>query len=672
MLWFRRCLFHLTCVLLLWSQVTAHSQTDENFSAIAQSANAAREAGNADEAISKYRQALSLRPGWAEGWWELGTTQYESNRYADAVLSLGKLTQLAPNMAPGWDILGLAEFETKDYSDALASLEKAQKLGGVSDPDIAHVSAYHLALLQIRAGDFERATRLLHSVFGDSVSTQVKAALGLALLRVPLLPSEVDPSRDALIQAAGDAAASPDQREALLSLIEQYPKIPWLHYAYGLALQSAGQVPLALQQQRIESTISPTSALPWIAISELDLRLEETQNAQTAARKAVSLDEKSPAVHNALAKALIAAGKAQQAALESREAARLSQSPSQPDPEMIALYSVRSAAAAAPEDSAMWTSAMQDYSAQRYPEAIVALKNWVERNPGDGTAWAVMGLSEFALKDYGNARIHLQRGINLGLKGSADSVQLATDRLALLLIRDSDFDSATAMLAPLAGHPPMASEVQLALGLALLRIPTLPDKLDASQVDMAKSAGAIVELLLVSRYAEAFPALQKLIAEHPATPWLHYAYGDALDALSQYDEAKAQMQAELKISPHSALPWIRIASIALSQHLTADALKAAQNAVSMSPDSAEAHYECGRAWLESGNAQKAIAELEKANGIKPDSPEVHFVLARAYAKTNQLEKATAERATFLQLKATASEKMQNGAEGQSILQSKAQ
>jgi len=294
---------------------------------------------------------------------------------------------------------------------------------------------------------------------------------------------------------------------------------------------------------------------------------------------------------------------------------------------------------------------MRDYSERHYPEALAALKTWVERAPQDGTAWAVMGLSEFALKDYGNARIHLQRGVDLGLKGGAGSVQLATDRLALLMIRDGQFDAATALLKPIAGKPPLASEIQLALGLALLRMQSLPDSLDAPHRNLAQSAGAIVELLLASRYSEAFPAFQKLIAEYPNAPWLHYAYGGALESLSQYDEAKAQMKDEAGLSPHSALPWIKIASISVRQHLPANALTAARRAVALAPDSAEAHYELGRAWLENEDAKKAVIELENANARKPSAPEIHFALARAYAKANEPEKAAAERAAFIRLKA---------------------
>jgi hypothetical protein len=55
---------------------------------------------------------------------------------------------------------------------------------------------------------------------------------------VPLLPKEIDPSQDALLSAAGDAAsalAQNNSEKALAvfpSLLKDYPTTPYLHYAY--------------------------------------------------------------------------------------------------------------------------------------------------------------------------------------------------------------------------------------------------------------------------------------------------------------------------------------------------------------------------------------------------------------------------------------------------------
>ena len=644
-------------------QTTAPS-TQDNFQGLAESATAARETGKTDEAIRDYTRAVTLHPEWAEGWWYLGTMQYDRDHYSEAIPALRKLVQLSPDLGAAWSFLGLSEFETKDDANSLADLQKAQSLGGEDDPELGRVSAYHLALLLNRSGEFERASALLLSTSGkNQLSPQIKSALGLALLRVPLVPQEVDPSQDALIQAAGEAAAiraqSPTQSlDALRTLVNEHPKTPYLHYAYGLALVADGQIKEALIAQQQEVAISPQSALPHIQISALELNLQQPQKALDAARTAVGLAPDSSAAHQTLGKALETAGQKQEAANQVRAAANLAPEKPYVDSRLAGLYGTSSdrsanATTSVTDNAASWNQAMADYSAGHYPETIAALKTWVERKSGDGTAWAVMGLSEFALKDYDNALIHLQRGQQLGVGASPQAIQLAKYRLAILLNRKGQFENATELLAPLAGQEPLSNEIQFALGMALLRIPSLPDEVDASRHSLVQTSGEIAQLLLASKYDQAFPTLQRLIEQYPATPFLHYANGTALDSLSQYDEAKAQMRAEIQISPQSALPWTRLASIALRQHLAEEALPVGQKAVQLAPDSADAHYVLGRTWAELSDVAKAIHELEVASQLNPDSPEIHFALARVYIRANQPEKATQERAAFARLNALA-------------------
>jgi Flp pilus assembly protein TadD len=119
--------------------------------------------------------------------------------------------------------------------------------------------------------------------------------------------------------------------------------------------------------------------------------------------------------------------------------------------------------------------------------------------------------------------------------------------------------------------------------------------------------------------------------------------------LSEFDEARAQMLAEVAISPRSELPCLRLASIALRQHNSADAITWSKRALELAQDSPEAHYLLGRASLEAGDEKTAMRELEIASKLSPGSPEVHFNLAKAYARANMPEKAQQERATFSQL-----------------------
>src|SRR5262245_16914777 len=78
-----------------------------DFDKLAAAATAAREADKIDEAIALYRQALSARPGWAEGWWFLGTIYYDVNRYADAVPAFKHVVDLQAKTGSPWVMLGL-------------------------------------------------------------------------------------------------------------------------------------------------------------------------------------------------------------------------------------------------------------------------------------------------------------------------------------------------------------------------------------------------------------------------------------------------------------------------------------------------------------------------------------------------------------------------------------
>ena len=137
---------------------------------------------------------------------------------------------------------------------------------------------------------------------------------------------------------------------------------------------------------------------------------------------------------------------------------------------------------------------------------------------------------------------------------------------------------------------------------------------------LIRAAGQIALLLRDSRYDQALTQFRHLLAQYPSAPFLHYACGTALLALSEFPEAAAEMRAEILISPTTELPWIRLASIALRQHQPADALDPARHALALAPQSTEAHYLLGRASLETGDDATALRELETAREAEPRQP----------------------------------------------------
>src|SRR5215475_6152574 len=73
------------------------SQTaSSEFERVSLAATRAREVGKNTEAIQLYKKSVELEPNWAEGWWYLGTMQYDVNHFAEAIPAFRALTKLGP------------------------------------------------------------------------------------------------------------------------------------------------------------------------------------------------------------------------------------------------------------------------------------------------------------------------------------------------------------------------------------------------------------------------------------------------------------------------------------------------------------------------------------------------------------------------------------------------
>ncbi len=613
-----------------------------DFNQIAAQAAAAREAGRAEDAIRYYREGVKLRPQWDEGWWYLGSILYDTDQYADAVPAFNSLLQVNPNIGIAWNLLGLSEFETGDYGNSLAHLQKGQEIGFADNPGAVKVGKYHIALLLNANGKFEEAAKVL-SEFAQGVAPQqvpepIKVALGLALLRVPLLPAQLDPSRDAVVHAAGEIAALLAQGneqqglESFREMLKSNPDVPFLGYAYGMTLTRLGRNTDATKE--LAGGKAPTS-------SQIAKSYSRGENSVAVASSVVQAPAHSIPNHSVGNNSAEFKNLAAQAAT-ARDAGRTAD----------AIRDYEATLKLQPDwDEGLRYLGALDYAAGRFNEAIPVAKKLVEAHPEQGSAWALLGLSEFETKDYDNSRLHLQRAYELGVGGGAETVRLTAYRFALLLLRKGEFERAMGVLTPEAGAGPMSDAVRVAIGMALLRIGALPGELDSGTLELASSAGRAASLLLDSKYDEAFPIFEQMLKQHPQTHFLHYAYATALESLSRYDAARDQFRAETKVTPGSALPYTSLALIDLKLHQPTDAEQQARKATALEPESGRAHYALGRALLEQGNATGAVAELEAATRLQPNSPEAHFNLALAYARAKMPEKAQQERAAFARLNA---------------------
>lgn len=307
------------------------------FPEVAKQAAAAREANRVNDAIRLYREAVRVKPSWAEGWWYLGTLSYDSNRFPAAKEALLWFVKLQPGAAPGWAMLGLSEFEIKDYKDSLAHLQRGLTLG-LPEGDVANVARYHAALLLTYFGQFELALRTLNELAVQGVdNADTILAMGLASLRVPALPNELSSGKRALVEDVGrvmfdvGARRAADAQAGFEKLAAKYPEEPEIHYLYGNFLVSSDP-DKAIQEWSRELQISPKHVPARLQIALEYIKRGDEKKALPFATQAVKLDPVSFAAHYALGRALVAAGELPQGTDELEKARELA--PDSPDTRM--------------------------------------------------------------------------------------------------------------------------------------------------------------------------------------------------------------------------------------------------------------------------------------------------------------------------------------------------
>jgi tetratricopeptide (TPR) repeat protein len=324
------------------STTTASPASPNRFEQISKQAAQARDQNRPEDAVRLYREVLKLKPSWLEGWWDLGTILYDSDRYDEARPAFRRLANLKPDGAPAWAMLGLCEFEVRDYEPALQHLRRAQATGGLgSNPELSSVAQYHLAILDTRFEEYEAGTETLFTMArAGNENPSLIEALGLSVLRMPFLPSEMPPDRREIVLMAGRAAYDMrmhrpnDGKKEFQELISRYGETPNVHYAYGTFLLTS-DADSALGEFNRELQISPKHVPARLQIAFENIKRTDFAAGLPFAEKAVELAPQLFAAHDALGRILLGMGKPEQAISELETAVKLA--PDSPEV-LFALY----------------------------------------------------------------------------------------------------------------------------------------------------------------------------------------------------------------------------------------------------------------------------------------------------------------------------------------------
>jgi tetratricopeptide (TPR) repeat protein len=284
------------------------------FNRLEKAATEARQAERWEDAIELYGKALKLKPQYVQGYWYQGTAYYSLDNYAQCRDAFRKVVRLAPKNGAAYAFLGLCEFGLKDYDKSLQHMLESRILGVGDTQDLAGVARYHAAILMTRMEQYEQALETLGEFAGEgNDSPRVIEAMGIATLRMPLLPTETPPERREMVLMAGRASHMMATRNtaaagtAFEALVSRYPETPNVHYANGVFLLQE-QPDKAIEEFKHEIEIQPSHPWSLMQIAFEYLKRGDPQSALPWAQQAAATAPNAFPAHKALGQALLETG----------------------------------------------------------------------------------------------------------------------------------------------------------------------------------------------------------------------------------------------------------------------------------------------------------------------------------------------------------------------------
>jgi tetratricopeptide (TPR) repeat protein len=284
------------------------------FKKLSTDAEAARQAGHLDEAVPLYQKALAIKPAWPEGLWGLGTSLYELEQFDPARDAFRRYLAIDDKNGTGWALKGLCEYRLKNYDTALSDLLLARARGVTAGRQVSEVARYHTAVLSTRVERYEQALSILSDfALEGNEAPRVIEAMGIATLRLPVLPEELPGEKREIVMMAGRARYFQAARmgaaaqNAFEELINRFPESPYVHYSYGVYLLSE-QPDAAIEEFKRELKVAPQNMWAKTQIAFALIRRGDFEAAKPWAQEAVSAAPTEFVARNALGQVLLETG----------------------------------------------------------------------------------------------------------------------------------------------------------------------------------------------------------------------------------------------------------------------------------------------------------------------------------------------------------------------------
>lgn len=298
------------------------------------------------------------------------------------------------------------------------------------------------------------------------------------------------------------------------------------------------------------------------------------------------------------------------------------------------------------------------YEARNFQLASVAFGHLTQLAPQNSLGFAMLGMCEYELGDWGNASLHLNKALVHGdlPRAIADG---AMYEYGLVLMRQRNRNGALIALRLLQHTSPDYPNLVPAFGSAELGMDQVPASgtADAEAVSLVGQA-AIAVLQLRPQDAERL--YRQVIQEHPQLPFAHLCLALFLENLGRHAEAEDELKAEAGLNRASPDAWIWLARFALARREGEQTRDYAAEAMKRAPNDGLPYLLSGKSYVIDQQWDKALENLQKAEALSPDSYEVHYALVTVFGALHDEKAADSERRLFTQSYAVAHPQQKDG------------
>ncbi len=557
-------------------------------------------------AIAAFRKAVALNPRYGRAYTNLGAALAKSGDLAEAVDVFQKALALEPNNLAAHLNLGMALREKGDLEAALAHLRPV----AAADPNNAGIQ-YELGQTLRQSGDlagaiaaFERSIainpELREGYYGLGLALKQQSAASAAAVSKASIATAVSPADEAYTRAEKTAADGNlnGAREQLTEALRLDDHHAQAHNLLGFVLGQQGD---------------PAAAL-------------------THLQRAVALRPEFADAHYNLGVALWYSGSKEKAIAELRESVRL-------DP------------AAGPAHAFLGVALRDsgDLAGSR-----VSLQRAIALLPPTAAVYIDLGITYLRAGDLDRSLGQFEAGLNLNAPASSGPTP--------------DWDAAIAALRQTLSANPKQAEAHNVLGLLLGRKGATSNEVAAEfreaiklRPDYAEAHNNLGLVLIQSGDDDGgIAALREAVRVSPDYADAHANLGAALTptdaeaAIRELEKAVALAPTSVKAQFNLAIAYGAVTtggaaggvgtagSAGAAKQSAAREIEQLRKVIALAPTFARAHLALGKALMQDGNVQDAVASLREAARLEPNSGEAHYQLGLALSRAGQREEAAAE------------------------------